>query len=159
MRVVDGFGNELDVTRGFRGRQRTVAHELGEVLSLDVIHREVVLAVVDAHVVNGDDVRVPEVSRSRDLALEPLNDLLACEPLGQNHLYRDDALEIEMPRAIDHAHPAAGNLFEKLVVGEVPNLLIFAFRFSLFAFRREYRLAGRWNDWFVQAAPQQATSA
>jgi len=28
MRVVNGFSNELDVTRGFRGRQRTVAHEL-----------------------------------------------------------------------------------------------------------------------------------
>src|SRR6266516_6239302 len=116
------------------------------------------LAVVDAHVVNGDDVRVLEVSRSRDLALEPLNDLLACEPLGQNHLYRDDALEIEMPRAIDQAHPAAGNLLEKFVVAEVPSLLIFDFRFSILDFRREYRLAGKCNDWFVQAALQQATS-
>src|SRR5881392_2100168 len=117
------------------------------------------LAVVDADVVNGDDVRVLEVSRSRDLALEPLNDLLACELPGQNHLYRDDALEIEMPRAIDHAHSAAGNLFEQFVVAEVPNLLIFDFRFSILDFRRENRLARRWNDWFVQAALQQATSA
>jgi len=54
------------------------------------------LAVVDADVVNGDDVRVTEESRSRDLALEPLNDLLARELPGQNHLYRDNALEIEM---------------------------------------------------------------
>src|SRR5439155_20206072 len=159
VRVVNGFGGEPDVTRGFRGRQRTVAHELGEVLSLDVIHREVMLAVVDAHVVNGDDVRVPEESRSRDLALEPSNDLLTCEPLGQNHLYCDDALEIEMPRAIDHAHPAAGNLFEKFVIAEVPNVLIFDFRISILDFRREYWLAGRWNDWFVQAALQQATGA
>src|SRR5437660_6925057 len=117
------------------------------------------LAVVDAHVVNGDDVRVPEESRSRDLALEPLNDLLACEPLGQNHLYRHNALEIEMPRTINHAHPAAGNLFEKFVVAEILNLLIFDFRFPISDFRREYRFAGRWNDWFVQAALQQATSA
>src|SRR5947207_8017769 len=117
------------------------------------------LAVVDAHVVNGDDVRVLEVSRSRDLALEPLNDLLAREPLGQNHLYRDNAIEIEMPRAIDHAHPAAGNLFEKFVVAEVPNLLIFDFRFPISDFRREYRLAREWHDWLVHAALQQATSA
>src|SRR5882724_4931656 len=110
------------------------------------------LAVVDAHVVNGDDVRVPKESRGRDLALEPLNDLLAREPLGQNHLDRDNALEIEMSRAIDHAHPAAGNLFEQFVIAEVPNFLIFDFR-------REYRLAGNWNDWFVQAALQQASSA
>src|SRR5947199_705053 len=117
------------------------------------------LAVVDAHVVNGDDVRVLEERRSRDLALEPLNDLLAREPLGQNHLYRDNALEIEMPRAIDHAHSAAGNLFEQFVVAEVPNLLIFDFRFSISDFRREYRLAGNRNDWLVQAALQQATGA
>ena len=117
------------------------------------------LAVVDADVVNGDDVRVTEVSRSRDLALEPLNDLSACEPLGQNHLYRDNPLEIEMPRAINHAHPASGNLFEKFVIAEVPNLLIFDFRFSILDFRRENRLAGKCNDWLVQAALEQAPSA
>jgi len=50
-----------------------------------------------------------------------------------------------MARAIDHAHPAAGNLSEQFVVTEVPNLLIFDFR-------RDYRLAEKWNDWFVQAA-------
>src|SRR5438093_13403090 len=117
------------------------------------------LAVVDAHVVNGDDVRVLEESRSRDLAPEPLNDLLARELPGQNHFHSDNALELKMPRAIDHAHPAAGNLFEKFVVAEVANLLIFDFRFSIFDFRRENRLAGKCNDWFVQAALEQAPSA
>ena len=121
------------------------------------------LAVVDADVVNGDDVRVTEVSRSRDLALEPLNDLLACEPLGQNHLYRDNPLEIEMPRAINHAHPASGNLFEKFVIAEVPNLLIFDFGFSIFKFWRERHGSGaghlRFGQRLFQAALQQATSA
>src|SRR5437867_12476221 len=83
-----------------------------------------------------------EVSRGRDLAPEPLNDLLACEALGQNHLYRDNALEIEMPRAIDHAHPAAGNLFEQFVVAEVPRRPIFNFGFSIFEFWRDRRLSG-----------------
>src|SRR5712675_1448814 len=100
------------------------------------------LAVVDADVVNGDDVRVLEECRGRDLAPEPLNDLLARELPGQNHLHRDNALELKMPRAIDHTHPATGNLFEQFVVAEVPNLLISDFR-------REYRLAGKCNDWFV----------
>src|SRR5436309_11342689 len=93
MRVVNGFSNELDVPRGFRGRQRTSAHELRKVLSLDVIHREVMLTVVDANIVNGDDVRVLEEGRSRNLAPEPLNDLLARELPGQDHLHRDNALE------------------------------------------------------------------
>src|SRR6185295_1497102 len=75
MRVVDGFRNELDVTRRFRGRQRAVPHESGEVLSLDVIHREIMLTLMDAYVVNGDDVRVLEKGGSRNLASKPLNDL------------------------------------------------------------------------------------
>ena len=74
VRVMNRFGNELDVPRGFRAAQWTVAHELREVLALDVIHREVMLAVVDADVVNGDDVRMLEQRGSRDLAPEPLND-------------------------------------------------------------------------------------
>src|SRR5881398_1308034 len=110
------------------------------------------LAVLDAHVVNGDDVRVLEERRGRDLAPEPLNDLLARELPRQNHLHRDNALELKMPRAIDHAHPAAGNLFEQFVIAEVLNLLIFDFR-------RENRLTGKCNDWFVQAALEQASSA
>src|SRR5205809_7257634 len=117
------------------------------------------LAVVDANVVNGDDARVLEEGRSRDLAPEPLNDLLGRELPSQNHLHRDNALECKMPRAINHAHPAAGNLFEQFVIAEVPSLLIFDFRFPISDFRREYRLAGNRNDWFVQAALQQATSA
>jgi len=112
--------------------------------------------------VKGDDVRVTEVSRSRDLALEPLNDLLACEPLGQNHLYRDNPLEIEMPRAINHAHPASGNLFEKFVIAEVPGRAMFDIRFLMFDSSQggaglavELRFLLR----LVQAAFQQATSA
>src|SRR5437016_11104952 len=104
MRVLDGFSNELDVTRRLRRRQRSGADELGEVLSLDVIHREIMLAVVETHVVNGDDVRVLEERRRRDFAPESLNDLLAGEWPGQDHLQRDDAPKTGLPRAIDHSH-------------------------------------------------------
>ncbi len=121
------------------------------------------LAVVDAHVVNGDDVRVLEERRGRDLAPEPLNDLLARELPGQNHLHRDNALELKMPRAIDHAHPAAGNLFEQFVIAEVPGRPIFDFGFSIFEFWRKRRVSGAGNLRFLvrlfQAALQQATSA
>src|SRR5206468_289918 len=87
---------------------------------------------------------------------------LACEPLGQNHLYRDNALEIEMSRAIDHAHPAAGNFFEKFVVAEVPSRPVFDVRCSMFDFSEgRLGLAGdlRFLLRLVQAALQQATSA
>jgi hypothetical protein len=82
------------------------------------------LAVVNTHVVNGNDVRVLEERRSRDLAPEPLNDLFARELPGQNHLQSDDAPETELPRAIHHAHPAAGDLFEQFVIAEATNRLL-----------------------------------
>ena len=146
MRVVNGFSDELDVTRCFSGRQRTVAHELGEVLSLDVIHREVMLVVMDAYVVNGDDVRMLEESRSRDLPPEPLNHLLARELPGQNHFQRHDAPKASLPGAIDHAHPAAGNLFEQFVVAEVPNRPTFDVRCLILAFCQERLRLARGGD-------------
>ena len=120
------------------------------------------LAVVDAHVVNGDDVRVLEERRGRDLAPEPLNDLLARELPGQNHLQRHNAPEAELPRAIDHAHPPAGNLFEKFVIAEVPGRAMFDIRFLMFdSSQRGAGLAVelRFLLRLVQAAFQQATSA
>src|SRR5207244_1855887 len=56
--VMDGFGYLLEVLCRLPGWQGLLAHQLGQVLALDVIHGEEVLALVDAHVVNGDYVRV-----------------------------------------------------------------------------------------------------
>ena len=70
------------------------------------------LAVVDAHVVNGDDIWMLEKSGSRNLAPEPLDVLFGRKLPGQNHFQRDDALKAGLARAINHAHSATGNLFE-----------------------------------------------
>src|SRR5580765_5867657 len=77
------------------------------------------LAVVDADVVNGHDVRMLEKSGRRNLAPKPLDDLLARERSGQNHLHRDDPPEAGLPRAINHTHSAAGYFFEQFVIAEV----------------------------------------
>src|SRR5437773_4151384 len=120
------------------------------------------MADVDALHVKRDEVRVLEYLRLQDLPLEPLNDLLARVKPTQNHLHRDNALELKMPRAIDYAHPAAGNLFEKFVIAEVPGRAMFDIRFLMFDSSQggaglavELRFLLR----LVQAAFQQATSA
>ncbi len=64
---------------------------------------------------------VLEKSGRRNLAPEPLNDLLARERPGQNHLQRDNAPETGLPSAIDHAHSAARDFFEQFVITEVTN--------------------------------------
>src|SRR5205809_67226 len=91
-------------------------------------------------------------------------DLLARELPGQNHLERDNAPEAGLPSAIDHTHPAPGNLFEQFVVAEVPNRPTFGFRCSMFAFSQErLSLVGardlRFRQRFFQPAFEQAPSA
>ena len=81
------------------------------------------LAVVDAHVVYGDDVRMLKECRRGNLAPESLNDLLAGERTGQNHLQRDNPPKTELPRAIDHPHPTASYLFDEFIVAENTNRL------------------------------------
>jgi hypothetical protein len=81
------------------------------------------LAIVDAHIVNGDDVWMLQQSRSRDLASKSLNDLLTRERPGQNHFQRDDTLETSVSRAINHPHPATRNFFQEFVIAEVTHRL------------------------------------
>src|SRR6266568_3781310 len=93
VRVMDRFGSDLHVPRGFGWREWTIADELREVMPLHVIHRKEVLAFVHSDFVNGHDVRMLQSSRGGRFAAEPLGNLFAGELPGQDHLYRDDAIE------------------------------------------------------------------
>ena len=72
------------------GWQRALADDPGQVLSLDIIHREERLAFHLADFVDGDNVRVPEARGGLGLALEPFHHLLAGALAEQQHLDRDD---------------------------------------------------------------------
>ncbi len=133
MRVVDGLGNGLHVIRGAVRRQRFVAHQFGEVLTLHQFHREVGLAVGFTHFVNRHDVRMLKPRRHLRLGTEPLEKLLAGELARQQELHRDDAVEASLSRAKNHTHPTARYLLDQIVVAE-PS-------------RRVGRLLGRvWQD-------------
>jgi hypothetical protein len=41
---------------------------------------------------------------------------------GKDHREGDDAVEADLPRLVDHAHAAPGNLLDQLVIAEVPHL-------------------------------------
>ena len=43
---------------------------------------------------------------------------------GQDHLHRHQAVESLLPRLVDHAHPAAPDLLEQLILAEMPRRLI-----------------------------------
>ena len=44
--------------------------------------------------------------------LEPLDLLLVGQFAGEDHLHRDDAVEADLTRLVDHPHAAAGDFFQ-----------------------------------------------
>ena len=118
MGVVDRLGDGLEITGRAPGRQRLVAHQPRQALPLDVVHHEEVPALVDAHLVDGDDVRMVQTRRRNGLGAEPLDQVrTGARPEG-HHLDRDHAVQAALPGAIDHAHAAAADLLQQFVVAK-----------------------------------------
>ena len=122
VRVVNRFGDGLDERCSALHRQRPIADEVGEILTLDVVHREVVVAFVFADFVDGHNVRMLQFGGGFGFGLETLDEFLAGVGTGQNHFQGDDAVEARLPRLIHDTHAAVGDFFEQLVVAEVANL-------------------------------------
>jgi hypothetical protein len=91
---------------------------LASVGPLDVAHRHVQEAVLLARVVDGDHVRVLDRRRGAEFAPEALAELRVLGELGRDHLQRHLALERDVRRAVDDAHPAAAADAADYVVGE-----------------------------------------
>jgi hypothetical protein len=62
--------------------------------------------------VNGDDVRMLQKSRSRNLAPKPLDVLFGSKLPGQNHFQCDNPLKTGLSRPINYPHPATRNFFQ-----------------------------------------------
>jgi hypothetical protein len=65
--------------------------------------------VLDPGVVQRDDVRVVDLGRRPRLLQEALADLRVIEELRLDHLEGDDAVELELARSVDDAHPSASD--------------------------------------------------
>ena len=120
VRVLDRPGRLAEELGGFPGIQRPVRDPLPERGSTDEVEREVVASLKRADLVHGDDRGVPQTSRRPRLDQESLDLFLGCEPPGEDHLHRDDAIQRELTRPVDHSHRAAPDLLLQLVVAEGP---------------------------------------
>src|SRR5205823_5232074 len=109
---------ERELDRLLRLEAALGLYDLGEVLSLDVVHREVVDLVDLAHVVNGDDRAVRELGRVLRLGEEAVALALARRVPHEEHLERDRPVEVRLPRAEDDSHAAAPELGQELVTPE-----------------------------------------
>ena len=77
VRILDRSRNFLQVFDGPNGRKGMVLDHCGQARALDVIHREIVLAVLFADFVNGDNVRMVKMGRRFGLCPETAHERLA----------------------------------------------------------------------------------
>ncbi len=98
------------------GREPTLRlEELGARAALHVLHDDVVTVVVDAGVVDLDDVRVDQLRHRQRLAAEAGDELLVVrEVLGQD-LHGHRALQDAVGRLVDARHPARPEAVAELV--------------------------------------------
>ena len=95
----------------------------GEALAGDVLHREEVLAVKLADVVDVDDVRVSQSGGGLGFGLKAADQLGRSEVAGQDHLDGHRAVEPFLPGLVDDAHAAAADLADQLVRAEIARQL------------------------------------
>ena len=67
---------------------------------------------------NRDDAGMIQIRRRFGLGVKPFDIVFAGQLPGQDHLQRDDAVQADLPSFVDHAHPAAGDLFQQFVIAE-----------------------------------------
>src|SRR5260370_30808534 len=99
----------------------TVGDELVQALPFYVIHREVLLAVMLAYLVNGHDIRMLQAGRCFRLRPKPLHEIVTRKLAKEQHLNRDDAVQTHLARPIDNAHATDGDFLQQLVVAEIIN--------------------------------------
>ena len=95
-----------DLARARGGERAIAAHERAQVVARDIAHHEVGAPLGDADAVNRHDVRMLDGARRARLAQEALAALGILDELGRDHLERDVAVELDLPRAVDDSHAA-----------------------------------------------------
>ena len=86
--------------------------------ALHVLHRDVVVALVFADGIDGDDVGMIELGHGAGFAHKPFDKTGVVDKVGGQHLECDGAHEGLLVRAVHHAHAAAADFGEHFVVAE-----------------------------------------
>jgi len=88
---------------------------------VDELHRDEVVPVGLAQVVDADDVRMIEPRREPGLVEEHLDELLVAREVREDALETDELLEAGcagLPRQVDLGHPAGGDELDELVLAQ-----------------------------------------
>ena len=113
-RAADGCQNGGGLAR----RQRAIGQAFGERAAVDELHAEVGLAVGLTDFVKRNDVRMLKARDELGFGLKAGDIGRRSDRAAENHLEGDDAIETNLAGFVNHAHAAAAELFEQLVVAE-----------------------------------------
>ena len=120
MGVVNRLGDQHDVARSLLRGQWPDAHELGEVLALDVIHGEEMVPFMNADLMDGHDVGMLEHRGRRRFRPKAMDELARGQLAAHDQLQRHRSSEAALTRAINDSHSAPGNFIEQFVIREHP---------------------------------------
>ena len=93
-----------DVDDPRHGQASLAPHDTGEVMSVNVLHRQELHASGFAEVVDAQDVLVCDVARELNLALEALENCRITGEIETNDFERDVAVELAIADEVDLAH-------------------------------------------------------
>ena len=118
MRVMNGSGNGFDVGgRTLRG-QWTIPHDLGQRPTGHIVHREEVLAVVFADLVDGHNVRMLQTRNGLGFGLKAFDFGGSGQQARLDHLQRHRSVQADLARLVHHPHAATSEQLEQFVVAE-----------------------------------------
>ena len=115
VREVHGVRQRLHERGRLQHRLRLSPHLPIQAAAIDKLKRKERLAVVAADFVDLHDVRMLQASDRLGLGAEPLHILFVGVGAGEDHLERDEALELDVPRLVDDAHATPAQHGEKLI--------------------------------------------
>ena len=115
-----GAGHLRGQARRLAGRERAAAPEdRGDVLAVDPLHDDERALLVDAVVVDGDDVRMVERGGSLRLLAEPAAELRVAPVLGTEELDGNVAVQLGVMGPVDGGHATlAQELHEAIAAPE-----------------------------------------
>ncbi len=117
MGIVQGSGDLFDDVRCPVGRQRTLLlDDLLQGMALEILHDDIVDAVLVPDVVDDDDIGVAQSSSGLSFSLEALDELLIVAELGWKRLDGHVTVEGWLIGAVDNGHATPPELVDDLVI-------------------------------------------
>ncbi len=121
MGVFDAAGDAHQIAGGDAAGQRAAGQPFGEAGAFDEVHAVIAAAVLDADLVDGNDVGVAQAGGGRGLGMKSLEVVFIRNSAGQDHLDGHVAAQPQVAGLavnIEHAHAAAAQFVKKLVVAD-----------------------------------------